>query len=536
MGSLGDFEYPLVGNDDPAVISGFKRVCIVGAGVTGLCVCKHLLQHGVDSVVVLEKEESVGGVWRNTFASTTLQTHKEAYQFSDFPWPAGTRRYPTHLEVMDYLHSYATKFHIMKRVQFSSRVTELRRLGVVDKRNWLDVGPACCANWEIQFRRAREAVPQLLYCEFLVLCVGHFGDVPRLPRYNYNTEDFRGQVLHSMDYGKLDDKAAQALLTGKRVVVVGLRKSALDVAMEAAVANSAAAHDGESQSACTIVFRTPHWVNANDKAFGVPLGSLVRTRFSDLLVPKQGQPLLRGIISTLLTPLRWAISAFVELHLLRTLPLRQLGMVPDTRATFLEEFKSCKLTLAPPHFFEACVQRRILLRRTPEWSFAPDGVRLANGEVVQADLVVLCTGFEGQKKLESLLGPKEFANLFKDHDNVIPLYRGVIPPHVPHLAIVGFQEGYSNVFNAEMGARWLAHLLSSKITLPSVQQMAMVAQQWARDSRVFTSNFNTKACSNPMVIWQADHICRDIGWNPRRKKGILKELFEPYSNMDYKDE
>lgn len=50
-------------------------------------------------------------------------------------------------------------------------------------------------------------------------------------------EAFLGKVLHALDYAKLDKDAAHKLLKGKKVAVVGYKKSALDLAVECAAAN-----------------------------------------------------------------------------------------------------------------------------------------------------------------------------------------------------------------------------------------------------------------------------------------------------------
>lgn len=50
-------------------------------------------------------------------------------------------------------------------------------------------------------------------------------------------EVFHGKVLHTMDYSKLDKEAARSLLEGKKVAIIGYKKSAIDLALECAQAN-----------------------------------------------------------------------------------------------------------------------------------------------------------------------------------------------------------------------------------------------------------------------------------------------------------
>jgi cation diffusion facilitator CzcD-associated flavoprotein CzcO len=75
--------------------------------------------------------------------------------------------------------------------------------------------------------------------EFLVVCIGKYGDVARRPTFpeNKGQEMFHGKVLHSLDYSKLNKEAARSLLKGKKVAVVGYKKSAIDLCMECADAN-----------------------------------------------------------------------------------------------------------------------------------------------------------------------------------------------------------------------------------------------------------------------------------------------------------
>ncbi len=72
-----------------------------------------------------------------------------------------------------------------------------------------------------------------------MICLGKNGDIPKIPVFPHKKgpEVFNGKVLHSLDYSKLDQQAPNQLLHNKKVVVVGFKKSAIDLAMECAQAN-----------------------------------------------------------------------------------------------------------------------------------------------------------------------------------------------------------------------------------------------------------------------------------------------------------
>lgn len=75
--------------------------------------------------------------------------------------------------------------------------------------------------------------------EFVVVCTGKYGDVPRIPAFpaKKGPEIFKGTVMHSMDYCKLEKEEASHLLRGNKVAVIGFKKSAIDLALESALAN-----------------------------------------------------------------------------------------------------------------------------------------------------------------------------------------------------------------------------------------------------------------------------------------------------------
>ncbi|RDY03476.1 putative flavin-containing monooxygenase 1, partial [Mucuna pruriens] len=105
-----------------------SKIAIIGAGVSGIAATKQLSHH---NPIVFEASDSIGGVWRHcSYNSTKLQSHRRDYEFSDFPWPQrNNSEFPTHLEILDYLYSYARHFDVLKNIRINSKVVEIRYVG-----------------------------------------------------------------------------------------------------------------------------------------------------------------------------------------------------------------------------------------------------------------------------------------------------------------------------------------------------------------------------------------------------------------------
>lgn len=105
-----------------------SKIAIIGAGVSGIAAAKQLSHH---KPIIFEASDSIGGVWRHcSYNSTKLQSHRRDYEFNDFPWhERDNSDFPTHLEILKYLHSYAQHFDVMKNIRFNSKVVEIRFLG-----------------------------------------------------------------------------------------------------------------------------------------------------------------------------------------------------------------------------------------------------------------------------------------------------------------------------------------------------------------------------------------------------------------------
>nr|CAB3496886.1 unnamed protein product [Digitaria exilis] len=520
-----------------------SRVAIIGGGISGLAAARQLASH---DPVVFEATASVGGVWKHcVYRSTRLQTPRPDYEFSDYPWRnREDPTFPTHAEIVDYLEGYADEFGLWKYIAFGSKVIDVKFLGghgdadadagfFTEKKEkmWSCTGEALQGKpmWEIGVATAGSDEVKYYKFEFVVMCAGKYGDVPRMPVFpkGKGPEVFKGQVMHSLDYCKLNEEETVELMKGKKVVVVGYKKSAIDLALECAEANQ-----GEGGEACTMLVRTLHWVVPSYSIWGLPFFLFYSTRLAQFLYERPNQGILRSMLCRLMTPLRAGVSKFIESYLAWKLPLDKYGIRPSH--PFVEDYASCQMAILPDGFFDMADRDMIRFKRASGWCFSENGVVLDDGTEVEADLVFLATGFEGKDKVRAVL-PEPFRGLVVDKSGMMPLYRGTIHPLIPNMAFVGYVESVSNLHTSELRCRWLAGLLGGRFELPSVEAMVKHVDDEAEVMRR-TTRFYRRHCISTYSIHDSDGMCADLGTRVLRKGNWLAELFAPYNNQDYKEE
>ncbi|KAF0891301.1 hypothetical protein E2562_009476 [Oryza meyeriana var. granulata] len=516
-------------------VPAVSRVAIIGGGISGLAAAKQLAAH---DPVVFEATPSIGGVWKHcVYRSTRLQTPRPDYEFSDMAWRnRDDPTFPTHQEIIDYLESYADKFDLWRYIMLGAKVVGVKFLGGASAgftELWSGTGEPLQGKpmWEVGVSSGDDSDDVQWYkFEFVVMCTGKYGDVPRMPVFppGKGPEVFKGQVMHSLDYCKLNGQETVELMRGKKVVVVGYKKSAIDLALECAEANQ-----GEGGQPCTMLVRTLHWVVPSYSIWGLPFFLFYSTRFSQLFYERPNQGLFRSLLCRLMTPLKAGVSKFIESYLSWKLPLSKYGLRPEH--PFVEDYASCQMAILPDGFFEMADRDMIRFRRSAGgWCFSENGVVLDDGTEVEADLVFLATGFEGKDKLRSVL-PEPFRGLIINKSSMMPLYRGTIHPLIPNMAFVGYVESVSNLHTSELRCRWLAGLLGGRFALPGVEEMVRHVDGETEAMRR-TTRFYRRHCISTYSIHDSDAMCADLGSRVHRKSNWLAELFAPYNNQDYKEE
>ena len=114
-------------------MSSLPTACVIGAGSSGIAAVKALAQRGFD-VTAFEKSDRVGGnwVWGNSngmssaYRSLHINTSRERMEYSDFPMPKSYPDFPHHTHIAKYFDDYVDHFGFRDRIRFETGVERRR--------------------------------------------------------------------------------------------------------------------------------------------------------------------------------------------------------------------------------------------------------------------------------------------------------------------------------------------------------------------------------------------------------------------------
>jgi len=397
------------------VTSTSPKVCIIGAGCSGITTAKRLKDHGID-YDQFELSDEVGGNWyfRNpngrsaVYESLHIDTSKTRLQFEDYPVPVEWPDFPSHRLMHDYFKAYVEEFGLRDAIEFETGVDRAVR--------------NASGGWDVTLSTGETRS----YTD-LVVANGHHWK-PRLPDYPGH---FDGVLMHSHDYVSPFEPVE---IRGKRVIVVGMGNSAMDIASEL---SSPWMASKLYVSARRGVWVLPKYRNGQpaDKVMAPPE------------IPKE-QALVAS--RALIRELVGSMSAYG----LPEPDHEPLAAHPSVSADFLTKAGSGDIHMLP------AIERL-------------DGstVHLVDGTSVEADVIVCATGYE----MSFPFFDSAATALHPDAEHRYPLFKRIIKPGVDHLFYAGLAQSSPTIVNlAEQQSKLIARLLDGTYVLPSVEEQERI--------------------------------------------------------------
>jgi len=352
------------------------KICIIGAGPSGLTALKNCLEAGLEAMV-FEKNDEVGGNWvfnsktghSSVYNNTHIISSKIWSEYEDFPMPDDYPDYPNHQKIQQYFASYAKHFDLMPNIRFNHQIVKVER---TEQGEWL-----------VQFIN-QQGEQQAEKFSHLMVANGHHWD-PKMPQYD---GQFGGKFIHSHDFKGVDDS-----WQGKKVLVIGAGNSGCDVAVETA----------RVAEKVSMSMRSPQWFIPKFM-FGIP--SDVLGSFSSWLPRKVKQ-----------LSLTFLLRLFQGRY-------RKYGL-PEPKNLVLSQHPTANSDLLD-FIRHGRIHPQPAINKLTE-----NGVEFVDGTNENFDIIVACTGFN----ISFPFFDKEFINF--QQDEKVPLYKKMFHADFDNLYFIG---------------------------------------------------------------------------------------------------
>ena len=382
--------------------SSHYDVVIVGAGISGIDAAYHLQkEHPNKSFTVLESQAGFGGTWR-THKYPGIRSDSDLFTFG-YGWkPWMSAPIATADEILKYLEEAITENNLAQHINYGCAVKQAQ---------W----SSDHSHWLLTIEDSTGAQTQIS-AGFLWMCQGYYrhaqGYTPSWPEM----DKFKGLIVHPQTWPEdLDYR-------GKRVIVIGSGATA------ATIVPAMAAHCEH----ITLLQRSPTFF-----APGLNRNELADT-LRELDIPDEWtHEIVRRKI--LFDQQEITRRSFEEPEGLREELIEgaraYLGDDFDIETHFTPKYRPWQQRLAfipDGDLFQGIAAGKASVVTDQIESFTTEGIQLASGEVLAADIIVTATGFN-----MSVMGDIDFSVDGKSVDFADRVgYRGFMFSDVPNMAWV----------------------------------------------------------------------------------------------------
>ncbi|MEO0689802.1 MAG: NAD(P)/FAD-dependent oxidoreductase [Pseudomonadota bacterium] len=399
-------------------------VLIVGAGISGIGMAAHMeMKAPGHSYAIVERRENLGGTWdlfRYPGIRSDSDMHTLGFDFEPWRHEKSIADAPA---ILDYLNTIVDERGIREHIRFGHKVLSA---------DWREDE----ARWHVEMELDDGSTTRLT-ANFVYLGSGYYDyDEPYDPGFDFG--EFDGQVIHPQFWPEDLD------YSGKKIVVIGSGATAVTIVPSMA---DKAAH-------VTMLQRTPTWMfarPAKDRIANFLRKVLPEsvaysiTRFKNIRMqdytfktardnPEKVKEALYKGIEKALGP-GYDKEAFTPPYN----PWEQrLCLVPDD--DLFEAMKSGKASVVTGHIEK----------------FEKGGVRLTNGEFLEADIVITATGLKmavaGKIDIRQNGESVDFTQRY--------YYKGCMFSNLPNLAVVFGYLNASWTLRADVNSDYICRVLN----------------------------------------------------------------------------
>lgn len=431
---------------EPDTACGLSAL-VIGAGFSGLTVATKLREAGIE-VAIVEKNPDVGGTWfENRYPGAGVDTPSYLYSLSFFQqqW---SMHFAKQDEVLNYLRALADDRDLRRLITFSAEVTHAE---FIDDEQ----------QWRVTVQHADGRVETRM-ANIVVTAVGLLSR-PReslLP----GVTSFRGRIFHSARWPDDVD------LRSKRVAVVGTGASAMQIvpAIAATVEH------------LVVVQRSPQWAAPNENVH--------RAVDDDLQWLVAHVPFYyvwyRARLFFLFSD---RVHPSLQLDPSWTSPERSMNALNDGHRRFFTRYVETKLAghhdlidrslpSYPPFgkrmlldhgWYDAITRPNVELVAGMVETVTESGLLLSDGSELNADVIIMCTGFDAQRPLFPMdvrgRSGRSVREAWGDDD--ARAYLGITAPDFPNLFFMYGPNtnpgGGAITFISECQARYITQIVTT---------------------------------------------------------------------------
>jgi cation diffusion facilitator CzcD-associated flavoprotein CzcO len=381
------------------------EIVIVGTGFGGMGAAIQLGRMGIDSILMLDRAEDVGGTWHlNTYPGIAVDVASVTYSYSFEPNPYWSRRYAPGAELAAYAKQVADKYRLRRFMRFRSSVER----AVYDE---------AARSWTIEI-----AGQPPVTARTLILATGYLSQ-PKVPEIA-GLDSFAGKVIHTARWDHSYD------LAGKRAAVIGTGATSVQLLPE--IAPRLAQLD--------VYQRTPIWVAPkNDAEISVSTRELFARRPITQRLARLGSSallelaLVTGALHHKEVPfLARALERICRDHMRRQIK------DPEMRRKLLPSYSfGCKRPTFSNDYYPTFNRPNVELITDPIDHIEADGIVTQDGKKRAIDTLILATGYKVWEK--GNFPPFEVAGKGRVElgrywdENHFQAYEGITVPGFPNL-------------------------------------------------------------------------------------------------------
>lgn len=411
-------------------------IIIVGAGFAGTGMAIKLRKSGREDFVVLERAETIGGTWReNHYPGAACDIKSYLYSYSFAPWPEWNYLYGHQEQILEYHQHCIRAYGLEPHIRCSENVQSAE---------WDETN----GEWEVN-----TTAGNVYRAPVFITGTGPLNKVnfPAIP----GRGSFAGPAFHTAQWNHEVD------LTGKRVAVIGTGASAIQVVP--AIAPEVRNLKVFQRSAPWIIHRGDHPISEKRKARYRK--NPFWQKFHRERIYWQNEFTALGFVK---------FPGIMKIG--QKLALRNLKKAipdPELRRKATPGYRmGCKRVLRSDDYFSALARENVDLITEGIQEILPRGIRTADGQVHEVDVVIYATGFEASENMAPFeMKGREGISLKEIWKNGGESYLGTV--------IHGFPNAFTVIGpNTGLGHNSMIHIIESQVSFVLSALAQMKQNRW----------------------------------------------------------